>query len=411
MTCPYCGYLCRDTDTICPVCKSILPPSDFRKNVIVSEKKNDKPSEASTQDTGVMVKSSNHFKKLFEIDNNTASIKSPDISYDGDIADIFGRLKGFASSHGAVISDDDLRILLSSVSAGRLVYCRDSEECRKAIELISRFFGNPHMTVLNKENIVGGCNSILGDWRVDENGEKYYKDTEFLAGIYTASMSTVPYFIAAGGLSEPSKQQFSDFVRNYVRNPFSADVIKISNYQSISNKPKLFSYGQMIIPGNIFNVILIKSDEKLSDDAAFCYFPIIDVSAKLSGTHADDDGALNISTMLLAKICGNAGKDNYISESVWKKIDDIEKFINDNAGSFCFDNRLLRNTERFSSVFIATGGSEADAADCIFAFYILPALRRTRPDFDAWKEKFADILIQKFSGISTMERSKKFLKK
>ena len=97
--------------------------------------------------------------------------------------------------------------------------------------------------------------------------------------------------------------------------------------------------------------------------------------------------------------------------SILQKIDDIEKFINDNAGSFCFDNRLLRNTERFSSVFIATGGSEADAADCIFAFYILPALRRTRPDFDAWKEKFADILIQKFSGISTMARSKKFLKK
>ena len=46
--------------------------------------------------------------------------------------------------------------------------------------------------------------------------------------------------------------------------------------------------------------------------------------------------------MLFAKICGNAGKDNYISESVWKKIDDIENGIEYIIKNYELDKRTIK---------------------------------------------------------------------
>ena len=67
-----------------------------------------------------------------------------------------------------------------------------------------------------------------------------------------------------------------------------------------------------------------------------------------------------------------AEQEYYLSEEVWKSLDELEAAMKEECGTK-LSNRTLRMVEKYTSVYIATGGKPMEALDNAFVSLILPA--------------------------------------
>ena len=71
-----------------------------------------------------------------------------------------------------------------------------------------------------------------------------------------------------------------------------------------------------------------------------------------------------------------------LSDEIWKKIDRLEEYLSTLIG-YRFNNRKTRLMEKYSSAYLAMGGSEAETVDSMLSACVLSELYPQRGRFTA----------------------------
>lgn len=91
----------------------------------------------------------------------------------------------------------------------------------------------------------------------------------------------------------------------------------------------------------------------------------------------DDDELAPVSSVpaakLLRRMADRAYDDYVLTEDTWKKLDLLEEYLG-RATGFRFHNKLIRRVERYTSVYMAAGGTEAEAVDSVLSAGLLPMI-------------------------------------
>lgn len=402
MRCPYCNYLCKDDDKVCIMCNSILPPPDYEKNVIVNIGDMNKNQTIPDDDNSIIkISKEKHFKKLFDVDAEMSGTLASCEPYKGDIASLFSELKEYIASTGIDISDDDLRSVFASVISGHMVYVKNNVGIDSLLRCINSFFGNKIISEITPYN---ADSDLFGTWMFDENGDKYYNDTDWLKGIYVANIRDNLNIILFKDSENDFSTPYMEFINQYAKNPYILKPIRISGISSTNITPKFFPNDGMDIPDNLCFAVLENGNAIASNGV----YPVIDIPAdiRLKTDNISEGRPISVSTM--RGLCEKSRKENYLSEDIWKKIDFMENWAINKNKDFAFGNRMLQNMEKYSSLFIASGGSVESTLDSMIASYILPKFFTAMSDYLNLKNDIGNLLKNKFEEYS-LTRCKKIL--
>lgn len=174
----------------------------------------------------------------------------------------------------------------------------------------------------------------------------------------------------------------------------------------------LNQYNQTVpeIPLNIWSIVLSKPIQSDSLTEAFIQGAVvIDLSAKLVvPKDVVTENAQKLSYDQLTSLLFDGYELHYIEESEWKKIDQIEIFINAQA-DFKIDNRLFRQLERFTSTYMMFGGEKTEAMDSVLYSKLLRCIERL--ELQPTEEQ-SDLLtlFDKLFGLEYLTKSKLILK-
>jgi len=100
---------------------------------------------------------------------------------------------------------------------------------------------------------------------------------------------------------------------------------------------------------------------------------------------------------------------NYIEEPEWKKFDQIERYLQEH-NSFAMDNRLFRQLERYTSLFLLFGGDKTEAIDYVLYSKFLPVIRVLDMDGPQKSDNELLQLFEKLFGLENLTKSKQILK-
>lgn len=184
---------------------------------------------------------------------------------------------------------------------------------------------------------------------------------------------------------------------NFAKNPLLPCSIEEMKVKDIKELPKNIWF--MVIPTSI-NVSIPK---KLME-----YSFIIDTGAKIvTPKDVVRRNALKTSYYYFTDIVRDYSDTFYISEEVWKKIDQIELYVNKQV-PFNIENRIFRQLERYTTMYMMCGGDEIEAIDTILATKLLILIAKLDLVKNGEYEGFLD-LCEKLFGLENLTKSKLLL--
>ncbi len=384
MTCPYCNSHCNDKDTVCSVCQSILPPPGYTKEKFVVQA--DKNSEIYEK-----IKHSNtvSLESCFVIDQAIMADESHIEVFDS-ICTLFDTMYRSIFSSGIEITREDFLTVFSALCAGRVIHILklSNSKSNEMFEKINECFSGLKGDVFSPSYEKKGQQYIFGSWETDESGNKFYKCTNLLSSIYTASVIPTPIVQLIRNKSDNNIGAIDPFVRSYADDPNRMHGIQHLLFNDISILPRYWPRGGLYVSKNMWFVYLDENARK-----AFDIYPTIEIpyyskstdnvkNSKRTKCHVDN----------LIKLCADARKEHYFSENIWRKIDLIEKMLRERKADFYFDNALIRNMECYSSVYMSCGGSENEALDMMIKVYLLhiidSIMEESNQNYDAVQSLF-----------------------
>ncbi len=174
---------------------------------------------------------------------------------------------------------------------------------------------------------------------------------------------------------------------------------------------EMASFGVSELPKNIwFMLIPTNFDNNTIPNELIQCSVIIDLDAKIVlPKDTVKQNELKLSHNYFMDSLRDSADTYFVNEDLWKKVDQIEYFVNKQT-PFNIDNRVFRQLERYTTMYIMSGGEEYEAIDSILAAKLLImiaklSLRKT----DDESEGLYD-LCEKLFGLDNLTRSKVLLK-
>lgn len=98
----------------------------------------------------------------------------------------------------------------------------------------------------------------------------------------------------------------------------------------------------------------------------------------------------------------------YIKEELWKKIDQIEQYVNERV-PFTIDNRVFRQLERYTTIYLMCGGDENEAIDNVLSSKLLPIISKLKIKKKGEEDEGLFALCEKLFGLENISKSKVIL--
>ena len=163
------------------------------------------------------------------------------------------------------------------------------------------------------------------------------------------------------------------------------------------------------LPNNLW--IFIQHSKEEPKNELLDMIATIDLNAKVIEPQEEvHENEIKLSYERLVHMIRDLEEKYYLEEIHWKKIDQLENYISKYI-QFKFDNKIIRQIERFSSIYILVGGDQLECLDNLLNSKIFPIvldLNIKRQDNE--DEGFIDLLDRIF-GIENLIISKSYVKK
>ena len=193
-----------------------------------------------------------------------------------------------------------------------------------------------------------------------------------ISGIYVSyHLSDVlcPVFI-----DNTSAREVDDFdadILSAVSNRDETVFVGKKNYLASADN---YDKGSMIISENLRMVVFVAhGDTEISAHHEWVkYSTVLNLTLNENFDVVEDEtDKKNITNTVFSQAVEEAQDDNYITEDYWKKIDRLEEYLKEKA-DITFDNRFLRQVEKYAATFLACGATKTQTVDAVLANRIIP---------------------------------------
>lgn len=315
------------------------------------------------------------YASLAQLEAQKQAYIMPEPENETDVAHLFGALR----AHLWEYSEDSVRRILSAMSASRLLLCSAG-----AMDSAGFFEHLAHALGVPAEQLVceaakpgeGGIARVLLQ-RDAQSGAAVH--SAFAGALYTARFS--PRNVCLAGVSGIDAASVDDVFAPF--SPyFSVPEGQLSLYlgQPAAQSGKLpegIDGGMLVLPCNLWllNVLPEHDRAPVLQGAAARYAATVylqNSGKAFPPEDAETAQPVTVSVDALERAVAAAEGAYYLSDELWGVIDLVEQRVIE-AGGEKLSNRTLRMLEKYTAVFLASGGKMADAFDNGFACVILPA--------------------------------------
>jgi len=293
-------------------------------------------------------------------------------------------------NNGLSVDKSNTYEMFSCLAASHLVIIRNSDEeiAESFVELFSDFIGS---------------NLFMGDYTGTKDT---FHDLYMDESLYTNCISSADY-----QMDKIHLLTYRNIDANQIETRFSSLLDYSRNPLLPFEVNKHFSKKRIQMPSNVWFILITKSDnecllsERISQSA-------VTLDLKASGVEPLEEvqqNSIKLSIETITNLLLSGYQKYYFDELTWKGIDQVEDFYRKHA-AFSFDNRLIRQLERYSSTYMSFGGELKEALDSVLYAKLLNVILPIKAQIKISSEEDFLLLIEKWFGLEYMVKSKKVLK-
>ncbi len=256
-----------------------------------------------------------------------------------------------------------VRRLLSAMAGARLLLCDAGEiESGEVLPALYTAFGIKAEAGVAPEN-AGSLAELLLD-KDQESGK--VTPSAYAKALYAAQHSPENIvFAGVAGLSAEQIDRVFGSLGGYFRMPEQGARVHLGGSEAFS----------AVLGGNVWMPAVLQESGvfgRLQGELAQSVATVqLNRSRNIAPDEQEEQVALPSAAAFLAAV-DEAEQQYFLSEELWKAMDEMEDMMLAEAGKR-FSNRTLRAFEKYTSVYIATGGKPAEALDSALVSLILPA--------------------------------------
>jgi len=298
-------------------------------------------------------------------------------------------LHRYLLDYGLKVDLSNIRTMFGAMGATRLIMIKSSHQAisRRFITLFSDFVGANFQTLLIRKNY--------------QNFKEFISDNDVVS-TFLLDAHKDKNKINMLSLSQPDLnglERFADVFINYAMNTTLNKTIGepiISSINELSNNLWFMVVSDDQMP---------RGDNKIVE-TAFC----VELNASIiTPKEIVHENGLKLSFSAFLEHLRESYEDYYLDESYWKKIDQLEDYTK-TYRPFRIDNRITLQLERFSTLYLLSGGDSKDCVDTILSAKLLimiGAFNMTKKETD--ETSFLSLL-EKLFGLENLSLSKAQIK-
>lgn len=298
--------------------------------------------------------------------------------------------KAFARSYGVGIDAPAIRAFLSAVAASKTVVIKsaNAEVLPAFLSAVDAYFGGCGVT-----RAKDGWNSLLDVMRVREGEE--VNVSGFANSLYTAVKH--PEKLYAGVVSNVKYENLLKYF---------APFLSFSYYPADEHKLKINGETTLVLPQN--NVYVLSLADGVEGE---CPREVADAALRLDlPLSAVEKGervaAIQLTPATLSCLSDESRENFYLSEKVWRKVDDLCEAV-----GFDLGNKCVLQLEKFTSALLECGADEGECIVLSLTSKIIPLLKFTSVYRKEGGEKTLAGVLEKLFGEEDMTKIQRSLAK
>ena len=201
---------------------------------------------------------------------------------------------------------------------------------------------------------------------------KKFNETEVLKGLYLAGYTDDVYVTVLDEMNIARVEYYFAEMLSILEMP-SRDEWIIELVPSVwDNDPKMLHGGKLQIPGNMWYIGTINNDDSTFavTDKVYDRAMPIDINIKVDPFKCREQEAIDINASYLESLFDEAKEKYPLSDKGLKQVKELDDYIIKHF-RIAFGNRIMKQLNVFTSVYVATGGKEVEAIDYFVAKKIL----------------------------------------
>lgn len=239
-----------------------------------------------------------------------------------------------------------------------------------------------------------------------------FNETNMLKTLYVANYTKDMYIVVLDEINIARVEYYFAEFLSLLELPDSEDrKIRIISDQK-DNDPKKLKNGEIKIPKNVWFIGTANNDDSTFaiSDKVYDRAMIINLDKKAERFNVPDSQRVRISGEYFDKIVAHAVTECSITDRNRRRIMRLDEYLRKNL-HVSFGNRIMRQLEKYVSVYIECGGNEIDAIDDIVSKKILRKLESQNPVYIKNALPGLYEFIDELYGENVLPRCREYLKR
>lgn len=331
--------------------------------------------------------------KTYDSTFSASAASERKITAEVSLNEMCANFRAFARSKGITVELSSTRALFAAISASKIVMLdtKNRDLLPAFLDVLTEYFG------------CGGYMAADDSWSAPENllwqaEEDKYVTSVFANAVYAAGTQPEKSCIAL--LSEVNPEN----VRSYFR-----DFIAYALYPSEEHTLVLNEELSLRLPDNIAYILVPKQDaaEELPLElahAAMCIEAVISKAEEVG----EETEIKSVSAKDTAELVREAREKFFLSENIWKRIDELVETVSAKE-RFFIGNKNTLQLEKLTAVLMECGADESEAFQTVFTAKLVPLLRLLNTYKEEGGDKTVFGIIEKLFAEEDVSRIKKQL--
>ena len=340
-----------------------LNPNESNKEEPTSgeDGEEEKPSEEEENADSI------RFPKLVQIDETLKDVKIKNYGNNFTLEELLDNFKCFSASKLHLYYDEVLlRPFFAGLACGKLIILQGISGTGKTSLAYAwgKFVKNDSCLASvqpswkDKTELLGYFNEFT----------KKFNETEVLAELYRASFDDNVHTIILDEMNIARVEYYFAEMLSVLEIP-SRDEWNIELVTSgWAKDPAKIKKGKLHLPGNLWYIGTINNDDStyMVTDKVYDRAMPIDIDTKIDPYKCREQEALDINSSYLESLFAEAIKNNPISEENLQKVKELDDYVISHF-RVAFGNRIMKQLNTFTSVYVGCGGKEVAGIDYFIA--------------------------------------------
>lgn len=311
------------------------------------------------------------FPRLVALDEEYKSYKIKNYDNSFSLVEFIDDFRCFAASQLGLYYDFSiLRPFIAGLACGKLIILQGiSGTGKTSLAYAWGKFVNQDSCITSVEPSWREKSDFLGYFN---EFSKKFNETRSLAEIYTAGFDDDVHTIILDEMNLARVEYYFADLLSILEMPNREEWLVDIVTDSWPKDPKNIKHGKLKLPGNLWYVGTINNDDStfMVTDKVYDRAMPIDINTKVDPFKCREQESINVNASYLEMLFKEAIEKNPLSAKGEEQVRQIDDYIIEHF-RIAFGNRIMKQINIFTAVYVACGGKEIEAIDYFIAKKIL----------------------------------------